>query len=883
LTSPKPASETIALNVDSPAQLPGPQPVCAGVPLPQGLLSKTRDLALMNPAGKPALFQSQPLARWPDGSIRWLLLDFVLPEVPSGTSRWTLQIEPRSSRPPAGPKIAIDKSSQGLKINTGTALFIFDPTYVFWPRVFLDEAEALDTPIQGLLFTDRKGQLRAPQRQRVLLEAAGPVRATVLLEGTFCRVPGCFWSARLSFFAGTGLLRVDFTIRNTRRARHRGGIWDLGDHGSLFFRDLTLELALPAEKPPTSQAVQSFVQLPYREIRYLVEPGQPVRSAEATLEIYQDSSGGDNWQSRNHVNHQGRVPCSFRGYRLRSGGDELIGGRASPVVALERSQACLTTAVPDFWQQFPKAIEVDDRCLRLRLFPGQAGDLFELQGGEQKTHTAWLSLDAPGPDRQTLHWVHQPARVLAADDWLKKSGAFPDFGPPAGPAAEPCQVLLREAIEGKQGLAAKRETIDEYGWRHYGDVYADHEAEHYQGPLPVISHYNNQYDLLNGCLRQWLHTGDRRWADLALPLARHVIDIDIYHTDEDRPAYNGGLFWHTDHYRDAALATHRAYSRRNAPKGRPYGGGPCNEHNYTTGLLHYYFLTGDATAREAVLSLAHWVLHMDDGRLTLFGLIDDGPTGLATATREPGYHGPGRGAGNSVNALLDAWILTGQRSYVESAERLIRRTVHPEDDVVGRNLVRVEDRWSYTVFLSVLARYLNLKAEAGEVDETYAYGRESLLRYASWMLLHERRYLDRPEELEYPTETWAAQELRKANVLRLAAAHADEALAGEMRRKGDELAERAWKDLMAFDTRSVTRAIALVLGEGTRDLFLRSEPARPAPRPKSAHSFDRPENFIPQRRRVMNQWTSPAGLLRSCLKLASPARWRRYWQRRRDP
>src|SRR5439155_23128436 len=160
--------------------------------------------------------------------------------------------------------------------------------------------------------------------------------------------------------------------------------------------------------------------------------------------------------------------------------------------------------------------------------------------------------------------------------------------------------------------------------------------------------------------------------------------------------------------------------------GKPYGGGPCNEHNYTTGLLHYYFLTGDANARDAVVSLADWVIGMDDGARNIFGLIDEGRTGAASRTTEREYHGPGRGCGNSVNALLDGWLVTGAPGYLEKAEELIRRAIHPADDVEGRNLLAVELRWSYTVFLNVLGRYLQLKAEAGARDEMYAYARSSL-------------------------------------------------------------------------------------------------------------------------------------------------------------
>ena len=72
-------------------------------------------------------------------------------------------------------------------------------------------------------------------------------------------------------------------------------------------------------------------------------------------------------------------------------------------------------------------------------------------------------------------------------------------------------------------------------------------------------------------------------------LAAHVIDIDIYHCDRDKTAYNRGLFWHTVHYVDADTATHRSYPKA----GKVCGGGPSCEHNYTTGLMLHYFLTGD--------------------------------------------------------------------------------------------------------------------------------------------------------------------------------------------------------------------------------------------------------------------------------------------------
>ncbi len=841
------------------------QPVTVGVPFPRGAMYDPHCLALFDADGRPAPLQAQALARWADGSVKWLLLDFLAAPAGHGPWRWDVRATPSSPDHGGSHTLRLTESQGAWTVDTGAAVFSLGRGAPLpFARVVRDGRDLLDPPSVRTVLTDAKGRAGLPRVERVEPETVGPVRTTVRLEGTFSgRVP-CRFVARCCFFAGTGLVRFRLTVHNPNRARHRGGLWDLGDAGSMFFRDLSTELGLSDGGPV--RAV------------WTAEAGRPARPlAGGDLEVYQDSSGGENWRSRNHVNRHGRVPCSFRGYRARHGGAEERGLRAAPVVALASGPHRLTAAVPEFWQQFPKAVEVSGRRLRVRLFPRQFGDLFELQGGERKSHTVWLDFgSADGPP--ALHWAHQPLAAHATPEWYAASGALP-FLTPAGPA-RPADALCREVVDGPDSFFAKREVIDEYGWRNFGEVYADHEAAYYAGPKPVVSHYNNQYDVVHGLLLQYFRTGDRRWLGLLDPLARHVIDIDVYHTDRDKAAYNGGLFWFTDHYKDAAACTHRTFSRANCrPGDRSYGGGPGSAHNFATGLLHYHYLTGDPEARSAVLSLADWVVRMEDGGRNLLGLIDDGPTGLASFTGEPDYHGPGRGPGLSVNALIDGWLASGRRAYLDKAEELIRRCAHPADDVAARGLLDVERRWSYTVFLSALARYLDVKQELGELDFAYAHARGCLLRYAGWMLEHEVPYFDRPEKLEYPTETWAAQELRKANVLRLATAHAEEPLRGRLLGRGDELADRAWRDLSRFESRTAARAVAIVMVEGTADSFFRGGAVPLLPRPAADFDFGSPENFVPQKRRVREQLRSVRGLARAALRLADVRRWGRLFRR----
>jgi hypothetical protein len=167
------------------------------------------------------------------------------------------------------------------------------------------------------------------------------------------------------------------------------------------------------------------------------------------------------------------------------------------------------------------------------------------------------------------------------------------------------------------------------------------------------------------------------------------------------------------------------------------------------------------------------------------------------------------------------------------------------------------------VFLQALGKYLHYKIELGELDQSYAYARASLLHYARWVAEHEYPYLHKPEILEYPTETWAAQDMRKYELLAAAAEYTD----GEERRRFLDRAhfffDYSVSALLASDTRGLARPVVLLLSNGFIGAAGRKPATRPAPPVVSTPFAPRPL-FVPQKalaKRRLEMLTAAAAVL----------------------
>ena len=210
------------------------EPITVGVPLPRGVIKDPRRLGLVGDDLTMVPLQALPTERWPDGSIRWALLDFQATGLVASDRRYQLNLDCD------GPalhttRVEIAEAPERIVVDTGAAQFRLQAGAAFpFAAVTVGGRAAIDASSSAFVVIDDQGKSWPAGVTKVEVEDRGPVRSSVRLDAYVGprRRPLLQVIARIHFFAGSAATRIAITVRNPRRARHRGGFWDLGDHAA---------------------------------------------------------------------------------------------------------------------------------------------------------------------------------------------------------------------------------------------------------------------------------------------------------------------------------------------------------------------------------------------------------------------------------------------------------------------------------------------------------------------------------------------------------------------------------------------------------------------------------------------------------------------------
>lgn len=699
------------------------EPVTCGVPLARRFVGKAEQLSLTGPRGTPVPCQILATNEYRDGSPRWVLLDFQADVPPSAGVTYRL-----SNRKPGDllSNLSYKKEPDFAEINTGTATFRVNlKKFSLFDSVNVGGADVIGA-LGGGAFLHEEGDNQPHGDNRVTradFEDAGPMRVVLAIHGQIRNtqdIPLANYVCRIHFYSGKSEVRMFYTLHNPAAHTHPGNTWDLGSGGSVFMQDFSLILPLARTQRWISR----------------ISPESDKTSIRGATKLYQDSSGGSNWNSANHIDKDYKVTTNFRGYRVYEGNRQIDQGHRANAWLHARSDAGgVAVSVREFWHNFPKSLEFTEGNIRIALWPGEFTGVHELLGGEQKTHEILFVFHDSRTSDQTIARrmtaFHKPLFAMPDPEAILATRAFWPTGPldrsRRSMLEQTCDTFVYPLGSRNASVIGMWEEIDEYGWRHFGDTFADNEnapmqmmkehPDHFVKGRP-ISHYGNEYDVNYGVILQGLRRGDPNWMWLADVLCRHYADICIYHTDADgSKAYAHGPFTHTTHDTAAFRSTHRMYPGETRTYNLQYhSGGPNAGHCYVASLAQHFYLTGNRTSRDAFLEVADWSINSP------------------WFTRRDTHMGDKRGIGNLLMTHVYAYQMTGDRNYYEAAMKMVDLAREPFEGL-GANL-----------FVKAAARFLDMKTERDELDADYEKAREIMLAFGDLYLGlpddQPRRYLE---------------------------------------------------------------------------------------------------------------------------------------------
>ncbi len=268
-----------------------------GIPLPLGKFYETREIQLCTEANHILPSERTITAFWPDNSIKWCLLKFLISM--KAHENKEVFLEPHSQAAALEKDPQTSETPEAIKIQTKGYCFHFNKNH-FSPfdKITKKELSIAWKGFCSLVKEDGSSldPLITKYAHRTAYTEYSPLYSELCITGEFkntAALTEALFEANCIFLYETDTVKYSFAIHNPRRALHPSGLWDLGDVNSLFISELSMGFEI-TDKTDT---------------RWKAEHKKDWRNLPGSdLLIYQESSGGDNWNSPNHKNKDNKMP-----------------------------------------------------------------------------------------------------------------------------------------------------------------------------------------------------------------------------------------------------------------------------------------------------------------------------------------------------------------------------------------------------------------------------------------------------------------------------------------------------------------------------------------------------------------------------------------------
>ncbi len=596
-------------------------PVTSGVPFAKGELADAEHVHLLDSQGREVVVQSKVTARWPDSSVKWLLVSFLADVGARSTATYRLEYGSDVTAAAAQSLLKRTEDAGGFAIGTGPLRVRFTLPSAFPTGI------QLDADGDGR-FTDRDGPPTArmlaeltslgisytTQRglESVHAEEIGPVRTVVRTVGRHRAANGkpmFAYTTRFAFYAGLPMVLVDYT-------------WENDSVEERFSQFDAVGLRIPLANVASR--------------RWTIGLGQGQEtSGKGAVELRQLRDDAFDMSPR--------LPAGTKTRRADGWID--VNGDGWGVLA----------AVRDFWQLYPKALGLTSDSLNIDLCPQLSQGMYDecskldeiklyyyLKGGKYRVargmtkqhqillycHTADAAAVTEAKQRAKV--FQEPLIAVCTPERYCGTGVFGEILP-ATTGRWPEYEKVCEKVY--QGYVRHREAGHEYGMLNFGDQWGERK----------VNWANGEYDHHHAFLMQFARTGDRKWYFLGEKAARHAIDVDTCHHGPHRGGEWVHAMGHTGGYFTEPYQGH----------GIP-GGGFTVSHTWTEGFYDWYALSGDPTGAENAALVAD---HYDGAYLNNYDYGN---------ARDNGWH---------LLLTIAAYRATNDPYYLNAARIIVERTL----------------------------------------------------------------------------------------------------------------------------------------------------------------------------------------------------------------
>ena len=565
------------------------EPLASGVPLPRGAVRDPSHVRVYDSVGKPAPCQVHQLGLcWPDGSLRWVLVQFGATVKANTTAHYALRAEPRAPATLPARSVRVSEASGSVEVDTGAMRFAVSRTDFSLPSLFAVGAEqtpAIDN-CHLQFIADREymtlDELRATGREvtafeqhvknalsdygvadtgaikwgrvqqgvdysssltgpvDITVEETGPMRAVLRVERAVDKKEGeVGFVTRLYAYAGKRYLRVEFTLESYEQfipvPVAKG--YPPAIVNSKHVRKLTCRL----RAPQAADTVEFGGPTGALRVKAAMSPS--LRQLEPNAFSISSSDG-----------------------RVLHEGDRAPGWMTVTGVAYRVSLAARW-----FWETAPRALgyDADTGEMVLDLRPETATG-YPVPAGRIKTYEFLMGIDTPGPQLSAM--LRGELRAYPDPEYVASTGATHRFVPIADQRFSKFADYVRRTREkaASARLFGDIDFGDQIGWN-----------------------ANSRWNGYHGTTHEWfmfyLASGAPELFRIAEQETWHSIDVDTQHW-----GYQPGC-------REAEYA--RKFDH--VCPWRAQGGIKV----WVFGEIDYYFLTGKKRVLETLERTANYLLH----------------------------------------------------------------------------------------------------------------------------------------------------------------------------------------------------------------------------------------------------------------------------------